>query len=78
MKYSLHIESKHLWSVIAGILLSALFFCWLGTAVNLVPAIIVGVIVGAYPDRGAAGVFKPDIFLCFLLGGLAFQVISLL
>ena len=78
MQFLSKIKTGHLWCAIAGILIAALFFCWFGMSVNIVPAIAVGVVVAAYPDRGAAGVFKPDIFLSFLAGGLAFQLISLL
>ena len=78
MQFISKIKTWHLWCVIAGILIAALFFCWFDMSVNVVPAIAVGVVVAAYPDRGASGVFKPDIFLSFLSGGLAFQLISLL
>ena len=71
------ITKEQLWWAIAGILISALFYCALGMGANVVPALTVAFIV-LFVTNWKGGKARLDYFAAISIGGLVFQLISLL
>lgn len=71
------ITKEQLWWAIAGILIAAIFYCAFGMLVNIVPALTVAFIV-LFVTNWKGDKARIDYFAAVSLGGLVFQLVSLL